>query len=84
MGYVNLKGEVVISPTFYYAEAIYKEAAIVLYQNGKDTEVGYISTDETPLFEKRFAIANNFSEGLALASVDDKSMVILIKPESLL
>ena len=86
-GYVNLKGEVVISPTFYYVEAFYEGTAVALYQNGKNTEVGYIGTDGSPLFEKHFAVANNFSEGLALASVDgekygyiDKTGEFVIEP----
>lgn len=81
-GFIDLKGKEAFLTSFPCSE--FNEGAAVMYC---ENSVSYIGTDGSPLFEKHFAVANNFSEGLALASVDgekygyiDKTGEFVIEP----
>ena len=67
-GYVNARGEYVITPQFVDAEDFYDGRALVK----KGLLYGFINTKGEYIASPQFEVAGNFSEGLAAVKINDK------------
>ena len=86
MGYMNMKGEIVLSPIFRLAEHFSEGMAAVIFDS-VDKGFSYIDVEGNLAFEEHFAWARPFSEGLAAVSFDgekygyiDKTGKFVIEP----
>lgn len=70
VGYINLKGEVVIQPHFQIAFFFSEGLAVACLERGE--RCGYIDPKGKFIINPQFRFAERFSEGLAAVEVEDK------------
>ena len=68
-GYINRKGEIVVEPSFDYADGFYEGKGLVI-EEGK---FGFINAKGEMVIKPQFDYAEGFSEGLAYAVKGEKA-----------